>query len=291
MQHSTSDHIIGSPRPNLFFQPRSRETPRGQPPAVTPEGNILPSTTLKDWRRASDFGRRINPFLHGPSSTTSPPPTPRSSIHAPKSISNPTPSPPTTPLPHIRYRLAFQARNGCAMLHVLELTEHDLGPEEVMRKLRVKAKEIMPPSRLAWVWKVMIETAVIEPINGPDLERHIPLAINLRGNTPNPWLRQAFHNPEVLDHAPDFTEFKIGENNGTPLKTLVIRTAINKARMLYLLLFAAVFACAIGILSGAVTRRVDLGFGVAGAVFALITVVQGVVVTFMRELGGGGRGG
>jgi len=114
---------------------------------------------------------------------------------------------------------------------------------------------------------------------------------------PNPWLTQAFHDPETLDRAPDFTDFKIeGDTQNSegkkiaPMKTLVIRTGINKSVMLLLLLVTAVVACVIGILVGALTRKVELGFGVAGAVFALIAVLQGVVVAYMKELGGGGRG-
>jgi hypothetical protein len=63
------------------------------------------------------------------------------------------------------YRVAFQARNGCAKLYALELMELDPG-SEVMRKLRAKAKEIMFPSRVfGLVWKVVIETAIIEPVS------------------------------------------------------------------------------------------------------------------------------
>lgn len=119
----------------------------------------------------------------------------------------------------------------------------------------------------------------------------------MRENIPNPWLTQAFHDPETLDRAPDFTDFKIeGDTQNSegkkiaPMKTLVIRTGINKSVMLLLLLVTAVVACVIGILVGALTRKVELGFGVAGAVFALIAVLQGVVVAYMKELGGGGRG-
>ncbi|KAF8246811.1 hypothetical protein K440DRAFT_644523 [Wilcoxina mikolae CBS 423.85] len=205
-------------------------------------------------------------------------------------------SPPTTPLVPVRnntmtYRVAFQARNGCAKLYEFELMELDPG-SEIMRKLRAKAKEIMFPSRLfGLVWKVVIETAIIEPINGTDLERQTPLEINLRENKPNPWLTQAFHKPETLGRAPDFTEFKI-EGEGmisAPMKTLVIRTGINKSVVMFLLLFTATFACVIGIVVGMLTRKAELGFGVACVVFALISVVQGLVVGYMRELGGGGR--
>jgi hypothetical protein len=128
-------------------------------------------------------------------------------------------------------------------------------------------------------------------INGTDLERQNPLEVNLRENRPNPWLTQAFHKPNTLGRAPDFTDFKIaGEGNFiTPMKTLVIRTGINKSMMMFLLLFAAAVACGIGIVVGMLTCKAELGFGVACAVFTLITVVQGLVVGYMRELGGGGR--
>jgi hypothetical protein len=127
-------------------------------------------------------------------------------------------------------------------------------------------------------------------INGTDLERQTPLEVNLRENKPNPWLTHAFHEPGTLGRAPDFTEFRI-EGEGMisePMKSLVIRTAINKSAVTFLLLFTATFACIIGVVVGMLTRKADLGFGVACAVFTLISVVQGLVVGYMRELGGGG---
>jgi hypothetical protein len=67
----------------------------------------------------------------------------------------------------IKYRVAFQARNGCAKLYEIELMELDPG-SEVMKKLRAKAKETMFPSRpFGLVWKVVIETAIIEPVCFP----------------------------------------------------------------------------------------------------------------------------
>lgn len=82
------------------------------------------------------------------------------------------PSPPSTPLLPIRsnpsqYRVAYQERNGCAILHELELMEDDPG-SDVMRKLRAKSKEIMSPSRpFGFIWKVVIETAIAEPVGSP----------------------------------------------------------------------------------------------------------------------------
>jgi len=187
-----------------------------------------------------------------------------------------------------------------------------------MRKLQAKVKEIMLPSRLfGFIWMVVIETAIVEPvdystsvrpqvstnvasiqINGSNIERQTPYAINLRGNTANAWLTQAFHDPESLDCDPDFNDYRIEGNSTqsrnsqitTPMKTLVIRTGVNKFVMALLLLFAAAIACVIGILVGILTSRADLGFGVACAVFALIAVLQGLVVGYVKELGGGGRG-
>jgi len=72
-----------------------------------------------------------------------------------------------------------------------------------------------------------------------------------------------------------------------PMKTLVIRTIINKSVLLVLLLFTVVFACVIGTVVGLLTCKTELGFGAACAVFALITVVQGLAIGYVRELGGG----
>jgi hypothetical protein len=127
-------------------------------------------------------------------------------------------------------------------------------------------------------------------INGADLEWQTPLEVNLRQNTPNPWLTRLFHNPETVGRVPDLMEFRIGGEGkiNTPMKTLVIKTGINKSTILLLLLFTAVVACVIGILVGMLTGKAELGFGVACAVFGLITLVQGLVFAYMREFGGGG---
>ncbi|KAF8250043.1 hypothetical protein K440DRAFT_675786 [Wilcoxina mikolae CBS 423.85] len=211
------------------------------------------------------------------------------------------------------YRLAFQARNGCAKLYKIELFDLDNG-RDVMMKLRSKSKGIMPSSLFfGGLWKVVIETAVVEPvhippltnswynsfisgspatniispkINGTNLDSQVPIEVNLRENTFNPWLTQAFHDPSTLSQAPDFSDFNIAsDNNNSPVKTLVIRTTINKSVILLLLFFTAVFACVMGIVVGILTSRAELGFGVACAVFALITLVQGLVIAYMRELG------
>jgi hypothetical protein len=45
--------------------------------------------------------------------------------------------------------------------------EDDPG-SDVMRKLRAKSKEIMSPSRpFGFIWKVVIETAIAEPVGSP----------------------------------------------------------------------------------------------------------------------------
>lgn len=203
------------------------------------------------------------------------------------------------------------------MLHEFELVDHD-NRIEVMRKLQAKAKEIMLPSRFfSFIWRVVIETAIVEPvdyshvhqtlistnvsliqINGTDIERPTPHAINLRNNMANAWLTQAFNDPESLDCDPDFNDYRIAGNSTqsrnsritAPMKALVIRTGVNKSVMALLLLFSAAIACVIGILVGILTSRADLGFGVACAVFALIAVLRELVVGYMKELGGGGRG-
>ncbi|KAF8248469.1 hypothetical protein K440DRAFT_642510 [Wilcoxina mikolae CBS 423.85] len=212
-----------------------------------------------------------------------------------KSLFNQTPSPPSTPLLPIsnnqaRFRVAFQARNGCAVLYLVELTEDGSG-RDFIRALRAKRKEVMIPCTCKFVWKVVVETAIAEPINGADLEGQTPLEVNLRNSAPNPWLTHAFYNPETLGRAPNMTDFKVegGSNLSAPMKTLVIKTVFNKPILLLLLMFAAVVACVIGILVGILTCRVDLGFGVACAVFALITAVQGLVVAYVKEFGGGGK--
>ncbi|KAF8248475.1 hypothetical protein K440DRAFT_642516 [Wilcoxina mikolae CBS 423.85] len=100
---------------------------------------------------------------------------------------------PPEPNNTIGYRIAFQARNGCAK-QCSGADETRPGPRD-HTKLRDKAKEIVHPPGINYVRKVIIETADVELING---ERHTPLAINLRDNKLHPWLTLAFHNPEVL---------------------------------------------------------------------------------------------
>jgi hypothetical protein len=58
--------------------------------------------------------------------------------------------------------------------------------------------------------------------------------------------------------------------------------------MMLLLLFTTVVAYVTDILIGMLTCKAELEFGVACAVFALITVVQWLAVAHMKRLGGGG---
>ncbi|KAF8536539.1 hypothetical protein BDD12DRAFT_982686 [Trichophaea hybrida] len=165
-----------------------------------------------------------------------------------KGLFNSTPSPPSTPLLPIRhnaamFRVAFQARNGCAVLYLVELTEDGSG-RDFIRALRAKRKEVMIPCTCKYFWKVVIETAIAEPINNGDLEGQTLLEVNLRNSAPNPWLTHAFYNPETLGRPPNMTDFKVegGSNLSAPMKTLVIKTVFNKPMLLLLLLFAAIVA-------------------------------------------------
>lgn len=75
----------------------------------------------------------------------------------------------TVPLVPVRnnssqYRIAIQEHNGCAKLYKLELVDLTTG-RDVMMKVRSKSEGIMvPPLPFGKLWKVVIETAVVEPV-------------------------------------------------------------------------------------------------------------------------------
>ncbi|KAF8248518.1 hypothetical protein K440DRAFT_642555 [Wilcoxina mikolae CBS 423.85] len=158
------------------------------------------------------------------------------------------------------------------MLYEIELSAGG----DCMRNLHIKAKEILLPSRpFGFIWKVIIETAIAEPIDCADLRMQTPVRVNLQQKRGDPWLIESFHNPETLGGAPNLADFRI-EGEGkfvTAMKTLVIRTVINKTVIVLLLVFTAVVACVIGVIVGLLTHKSEVGFGISCAVFTLITVV------------------